>query len=230
MIDLIVTTCDRIDLMKLTISHILARTTTPYRLHVIDDASIEANAAYVRGMQAAGLINSLRVTKKRRGIPIVLRLVAKTGQSDPLVFTDDDVLCPLIEPDWLARGLQAMAERPKLGLLALNSPQCNIDHKRGPIEPGPVVTVCRNIPGTFVFARRAVLQGCLPPPEAKSPVKVMCRLAREQGWEVGYLTEVFCQHIGSHSIRLNKKDFSRELELVQPIDPKTLAPPEQYRW
>ena len=228
MIDIVVMTCERLPLLKQTLEHIWERTTTPYRLHVIDDGSTEGNAHYVSGLLSEGKLASILLRSKRAGIPSSLRAIGGMTTTDPVVFTDDDILCPRLEPDWLARGLEAMEQFPKLGLLALNTPGCNVRQSRGRVVPGDPVTLCRNVPGSFVFARRAVLATCCPPNKVQSPVKEMCNLATAQDWQVGYLTHVYCQHIGDISVR-NSKDLSGELELVLPIDGDTLEPPEEFR-
>jgi len=228
MIDIVVTTCERLPLLKRTLEHIWERTTMPYRLQVIDDASSRDTAEYLRMLQAEGRVARVRLHTHRVGISAHLRTMERITTSDPVVFTDDDILLPRLEPDWLAQGLEAMAQFPELGLLALNTPGCNVRQSRGMVVPGDPVTLCRNVPGSFVFARRAVLATCCPPDGIQSPVKMMCRMAREHGWQVGYLTHVYCQHIGAISVR-SSKDLSSELELVLPLDGDTLEPPEEFR-
>jgi hypothetical protein len=226
--DIVVTTCDRLPLLSRTLAYIWERTTTPYRLHVIDDASTDATADYVGDLRYVGKLASVLLRYERMGISASLRVIGGMTTSDPVVFTDDDILCPRLEPDWLARGLEAMEQSPKLGLLALNSPQCNLDGKRGQTTPGDPVTLCRNVPGSFVFVRRAVLAGCRPPAGSRSPVKAMCKRATKQGWQVGYLTHVYCQHIGGVSVRTGK-DWRGQLERVLPVDDDTLEPPDEYK-
>lgn len=227
--DIVVTTCERLGLLKQTLAYIWERTETPYRLQVIDDASTEGNIPYLRSLQAEGKIARARIHTRRVGISSHLRSLVKITQSDPVVFTDDDILCPKLEPDWLARGLAAMKQYADLGLLALNTPGCNVRHSRGDTRAEGEVTFCRNVPGSFCFARRAVLATCAPPDGAPSPVKWMCKEATAAGWRVAYLTHVYAQHIGPTSMR-SGRNWGRDLELVLPVDPDTLAPPEEYRW
>ena len=227
--DIVVMTCERLALLKRTLAHIWERTRTTYRLHVIDDASTEGNAEYLSELLAQGRIASALLRPERVGIAAHLRAIGAMSESDPVVFTDDDVLCPRLEPDWLARGLAAMAAHPEVGLLALNNPECNIGGKRGPRERGHGgITYCRNVGGTFAFARRAVLDGCAPGGRARSPVKIMCVRAAAAGWRVAYLADVYCQHIGMASAR-NGRDLSAELALVMPLDPLTLEPVDEYK-
>lgn len=229
MTDLVVTTCNRLPLLKRTLQHIWERTGSPYRLHLLDDASDAPTVEYLRRLKHEGRIDSVYFGKRPVGIPGQLARIVRVTNTDPVVFTDDDVLCPKLTPDWLARGLAAMARHPQVGLLALNGPQCNIDGKRGEIVPRGEITLCRNIPGWFAFARRKVLETCLPDDGVYSPVKQMCKRAKEAGWEVAYLTEVYCQHIGARSVR-NRKDLQPELDMVLPVDPDTLVPPKEFRF
>lgn len=226
--DIVVTTCNRLALLKRTLHHIWDRTATSYRLHLLDDASDGPTVAYLRQLKESGRIDSAYFGKQRVGIPGQLQRILRVTRSDPVVFTDDDVLCPRLNPDWLARGLAAMRAHPEVGMLSLNGPQCNIDGKRGETDPAGEITYCRNIPGWFAFARREVLRTCQPSKGVYSPVKQMCARATERGWRIAYLTEVYCQHIGARSVR-NEKDLSGELALVMPIDGETLLPPEAYR-
>lgn len=225
MIDIVVTTCGRLPLLKRTLEYIWGRTTTPYRLHAIDDAS--ANAAYLKRLRDAGKVASIWLHTERVGIATHLRALERITQSDPIVFTDDDALCPKLEPDWLARGLAAMRQFPGVGLLALNNPQCVIGNKRGKEKAGDPVTLCRNVSGQFVFVRRAVLEACHPPDGIRSPVKVLCRMATARGWKVGYLTHVYTQHIGNISARTGR-DLSGLAAAALPIDAETLEPVNGY--
>jgi len=228
MIDIVVTTCERLALLKQTLQYIWDRTTTSYRLHVIDDASTQGNAAYLRELWVKDQVASIWLHTRRVGIPAHLRAIEGITVSDPVVFTDDDILCPRLEPDWLARGLEAMEQFPELGLLALNNPQCNVGRRRGYTKRGKPVTLCRNVPGSFVFVRRAVLAACHVADGTRSPVKKMCKMAAAQGWQVGYLTHVYCQHIGSKSVRTGE-NLSKLIELVPAIDGDTLEPPKEFR-
>ncbi|MDZ4346858.1 MAG: glycosyltransferase family A protein [Candidatus Binatia bacterium] len=225
--DIVVTTCERLPLLKKTLEYIWERTKTGYRLHVIDDASTEGNQEYLRTLEAGGSINRARLHRRRVGIAAHLGAITKITVSDPVVFTDDDVLCPRLKPDWLARGLKAMRKDKKLGLLALNNPQCNIGDKRRKLEVVGAVTLCRNIPGNFVFVRRAVLDTTMRE-DASSPVKALCLAAGDIGWKVGYLTDVYCQHIGTFSSR-NQNDLSAEIGMVMPVDLETLEPVDEYK-
>jgi len=227
MTDIVLGTCDRLPLLRQTLRHILERTATPFRLYAIDDASIEGNADYIDGVGDPRIAVIVR-RARRAGIAANLRAVLALTTSDPVVFTDDDVLCPKLDPDWLTRGLAAMARFPELGILALNNPACNVGGQRGLTSPRGDVTFCRNVGGTFAFMRRAVLETCAPPDGFRSPIKVLCAAAAGRGWRVGYLTNIYCRHIGAQSVRRGN-NLGRELDLVLPVDDETLEPPDGYK-
>lgn len=234
--DIVITTCERLPLLKRTLSHIWERTTSPYRLHVIDDASTGENAKYLKGLEAEGRIDSLLLRKERSGVAANLLAIPGITQSDPLVFSDDDILCPELDPDWLSQGLEAMRTHQRFGMLALNNPQADLGKSRKiyASEVDGVVTRCRNVGGTFVFIRRSVLE-TYPRPDTRpyvgkpwGPIHRLCLFVAHKGYQVGYLTHVYCQHIGATSI-LRGDNCQNELNTVLPVDDRTLAPPKKYR-
>jgi hypothetical protein len=225
--DIVIATCDRLPLLVRTLESIWERTTTPYWLHVIDDASRDKTARYLQGL-GRDKVASVVTRHKRLGIAANLRALAGMTRSDPVIYSDDDLLCPKLEPDWLARELAAMAARPQLGILALNNPHCNIGDKRHRLGADGEVTYCERSPGGFQMIQRAVLAVAAPADGELSPVSAMAREAALHGWQVGYLTEVYCQHIGAVSVR-NGWDLSRAVALVAPVNAETLEPPEEYK-
>lgn len=227
--DIVVTTCDRLPLLKRTLEYIRERTSTLYRLHVIDDASTEGNAEYLREMLAEGMVDRIYLHTRRVGVASHLRALLEITSSDPVVFCDDDILCPRLEPDWLEQGLAAMRRWPALWLLALNNPQCNIGDRRHIRKRGEVVTLCLNVGGTFLFARRAALAAeHIPADGTKSAVRALSLAVGAAGGKVGYLTQVYCQHIGVTSAR-NRLNLARQLDRVRPVDPDTLEPADAYK-
>lgn len=228
MIDIVVTTYNRLSLLKQTLTYIWERTKTPYKLQIIDDNSSDGTVQYLQSLILQNKIFNVFFHTKHCGISTHLNSLVKVTSSDLIVFSDDDVLCPKLKPDWLEQGLNAMKEFPEIGLLGLNSPHCNVGDKRSRLKQIGIITLCHNIPGHFVFARRDLLNKLTILNEELSPVKTMCFQAVQFGYQVGYLNEIFCQHTGIISVR-NRKNLSKELLLVQPINSNTLKPPDKYK-
>ncbi len=235
MIDIVVTTCDRLQYLRKTLKYIVERTTTPYRITVIDDASTDGTVEYLRGEPVQGSVDTIilqprRIHKFRRwpvrvGPGDYLKHMLYMTTSDPIVVTDDDMLCPKLKPDWLAQGLQALEDHPELVVLALNNPACNIRHSRHIISRGSQVTTCKFLGGTVLFIRRRALEGYVPETSRLGPIKTWLRTVKEP---IGYLTNVYCQHIGVQSVR-TEKDLKQDLDKVLPLDMDTLEPPAKYR-
>ena len=220
--DIIITTRNRLEGLQRTLSYIYERTRSPYRLHVLDDASTEGNVDYLVEEFKAGRVHHLLLRGERVGAMAQLNVGTWMAFSDPVVFSDDDVLCPDVEPDWLARGLDAMDRHKGLGLLALNHPNA----RRRITHVTDDVTYCRYVGGTFMFVRRKFLEHFWLPHYRDNfgvtPTTPRCQRARGRGWLVGYLTETYCHHIETWST-LTEREHSRARE-VEDIDPMTLEP------
>lgn len=225
-IDIVIGTRDRPKLLKRTIGHIVARTRSRYRLYVIDDASGGTTAAYLTKLCEKGVVTGMLRRTKRAGISANLRSLLSITRSDPIVFTDDDVLCPDVEPDWLARELAVMTQYPRLGVLSLNNPQASRTTRC--IERGPEVTFYQNVGGVFAMIRRSVLETVLVPNGPVKPMRYLCLGAIKAGFTVGCLTDIYCQHIGAISIRV-ATEYSATLGRFYPTDGKTLQPPKVNR-
>ena len=229
-IDIVLATCDRLKLLRRTLKSIWHNTRTPYRLHVIDDASTEGNQVYLRRLLAMKKIDSLLEHPNRLGVAANLRQIHDLTVSDLVIYCDDDQLCPHIEPDWLRRLLAEMQARPKQAILSLNNPHGNMGgDKRRKLGVDGNVTFCRKSGGSYMCIRRELLPHIVPPDGIQSPVSWMCLRARKLGWQTGYLTHTYCQHIGTHSLRWKNKDLSEEIALLKPVDSNTLEPPKEYR-
>lgn len=212
MIDIVLTTRNRLEYLKKTLVHIYERTYTPYRLHVIDDASSEGNVEYLFREWKCGRVHDLLLRGIRCGAMANLNTGTWLAFSDPVVFCDDDVLCPKLQPDWLAQGCEVMRRYPKLALLSLNHPGAK--HKS--MEQGWGVTFCKSIGGTFMFVRRKFLMQYQLSHErdnfSPKPTDLRCKAALKRGWKIGYLTNVYCHHIGRWSAITETEYSGRDVE------------------
>jgi hypothetical protein len=236
MTDIVVCTKNRLPLLKRTLSYLFERTTSPYRLYIIDDASTEGNAEYLKMLRAEGKLAGLVLRSKSEPIGANWNAASQMVTSDVLVFTDDDVLCPKLDPDWLSRGLAAMARYRKNGLLALEDPSA-VHAIRVLGLAGPL-TLCDRTGAHLAFIRRDLMRSIIIPPVGQTLERVPIRAQSQaldrawsravwsRGYSVAYLTGVYCQHIGNISERLDQDLSSRAIE---PIDADTLEPPEYLR-
>jgi len=226
--DIVLTTRNRLHYLKRTVEHIFQRTRSPYALSIINDASDDGETVgYLLELYAQGRLAGLLMRGDQAGQMANLNVGTWLAFSDPVVFVDDDVLCPDVEPDWLTRGLAALPNHPELGVMALNHPGAN----RRPQEVRGEVTYCRFVGGTFVFVRRKLLMA-KPLPHFRNnfgstPTLRKCNDTRAAGFRVGYLTHTYCYHIGEKSIITD--GCYKGKKSIEPVDWKTLEPPERWR-
>jgi hypothetical protein len=193
---------------------------------VIDDDSEEGNQEYLLDLYRERKIHTLVLRSERCGAMANLNLGTWSAFSDPIVFTDDDVLCPDVEPDWLSRGLKAMEKRDNLALLALNHPGA----RRRILSVDEEVTLCRFVGGTFMFVNRVFIeQWSLPHFRGNfgiTPTTKRCHKAAALGWDIGYLTETYCYHIGEESEITRDNYGGRFVE----VGDWTTLEPKAERW
>lgn len=246
-IDIIITTRTtrdrqvRYDYVEKCIAFLNERTSTPHHLIVIDDASEMGTGTreLLRGLKTKGRIHQLILRDERWGQRANLNLGFKSSRSDPIVFTDDDILCPDVNPDWLQRLLDAMRDHSEFGIVALNSPGKNYVRTdkggaRGAIRKVGPITECKSLPGHFQCVRRKVLEGWQYKTYKGQNIKgggyfpdsQRCGRARKVGLRVGYLTDTFCFHCGDVPVRADKPTET----ILEPVDWETLRPPEQWAW
>ena len=140
-----------------------------------------------------------------------------------------DVLCE-VETDKATMDYESNVEGTLLKIVAGEGARVNVGELIAIAgKPGEEISTCHYVGGSFVFIRRKVLKKHTPLDWTVSPVKAMCLSARRKdGWKIGYLTNVYCQHTGTISVR-KSIDMSDELEKVLPINKDTLEPPKQYK-
>jgi len=235
--DIVMDTLNRLPLLQRSIESILEGTKSPYRLYVIDDASTEGNAEYLLGLWKEGKIAEPILRKKRRGIPANWNMVPELGKSEIVVYTNGDVICPNIKPDWIRRGLKVLGKYPDLGMVSLNSPMSNAKRDLRVLKRRPGVTISDRVPSFFLFVRRELMLKIKIPDIggklAGVPIvgnyygidHAWSRAMRLLGYQVGYLEKIYCKHIGLQSVRTNADLTKWSIE----CDPITLTPPKRFR-
>ena len=247
-VDIVVTTrvtrdrMARLGYLNDCLRFIADRTRTSHRVIVIDDASDKGTGTrqVLLNLEEEGKIDVLRLRKERWGQRANLNLGFDLSDSDPIIFTDDDVLCPDVEPDWLRRLLEAMDAHRDFGVVALNSPGKNYVRTekggaRGKFATAGPITECKALPGHMVAVQRRVLTGWAYPNVKGQNIRTggqhfpdsqRCQRARDLGLRIGYLSDTFCYHCGDVPVRADKPTET----ILKPVNMKTLRPPEEWAW
>lgn len=217
--DIIVTTYNRLPYFKRTLHAIFVRTKSPFQLYLIDDGSTEGNARFI--LDNAYRTNGIVLKADRRGISHNVLLASQLATTDIFVLTDDDVLCPDIDPDWLSRGLSLMEKYPNLAAMALNDSSCEFDDRRHVIDDSGDVVYCGRLGAQFLFLRRDIVVKYAPQIKYPKPICSLVELMRSGGYDVGYTKDIYCWHFGKTSARRGE-DIS--MWIKDPADMRTLKP------
>jgi hypothetical protein len=236
--DIVLCTKNRLPILKQMLGYLFERTTTPFRLYIIDDASTDGSAAYLAEQFTQGQLAGLKLRSRSEPISANWNTAPQMAQSDVMVFTDDDVLCPKLQPDWLEQGLKMMQQHRKLGMLALNNPTANAVHAIEIFRRAGPITICDRVGAHLALIRRELMNSIVIPPagkklggvtvsaDSKGLDRAWSNAIHERGYSVAYLTQVYCQHIGSRSIRNGRNLQARN---VEPVDGDTLEPPVKFK-
>lgn len=237
-IDIVLCTKNRLDVLVQTVEYLLERTRTPHRLFVIDDASTDGNIEYLLSLWQGGKLDGLVLRSEGQHIGTNWNMAPTVAQSDIMGFTDDDILCPKLEPDWLMQGLEAVRAYRKLGMLSLNNPACTAVNAIKTIRREGPITICDRVGAHLALIRRDLMRSIVIPevgrklegiaiqPDSQCLDRAWSKAIQARGYAVAYLTDVYCQHIGSRSER-NGQDLSSRS--VTPVNCETLEPPGRLR-
>jgi glycosyltransferase involved in cell wall biosynthesis len=214
-VDIVIWTYNRPEYFNRTLSALIERTRSPYRLHFIDDGSTEQYLPH-------NVADSILTRRQNAGAFANLMALKGITQSEIIVTVDDDVLVPDVKPDWLARGLEIIKD-PGFGMFSLNDASTKQRNSRHVIERGDLVTTCGRLDGPIMFIKRHLLFDC---PKhlmegQQTPAKQLSVFACRQGLKVGFLTSTYSWHFGTWSARTNE-DISHII-LPEPVDLKTFS-------
>jgi len=120
-IDIIIATYNRRKLLEQTINGIIDRTETPYRLIVVDNCSTaDDTIPYLKALKIAGKIDILLLNDKNIGAARAFNKGFKYVKSELFITTDDDIVPPDLEPDWLEQLIGLFIKYyPEYGAISL---------------------------------------------------------------------------------------------------------------
>ena len=127
MIDLIVTTRDRINFLRITLESLFSKNkTVPYRVIIFDDASTDGTPEYLWELNHENL-QAVILNKKRMGVAYGFNQAWAYAEQLCDFHSDKPYLCYLqddvesIEPEWLltlVRAWEELGEEKKVGFLS----------------------------------------------------------------------------------------------------------------
>jgi hypothetical protein len=111
------------------------------------------------------------------------------------VVTDNDILPPKLEPDWLQQMTAVMDRHPQLAFLAPQLPPVCLQQ---PLAMDDEVVSCIAVGNTFKLVRRdsIELDKINQQLDKVGDDSILSQHVRARGWQVGFCRDIFCYHIG----------------------------------
>jgi glycosyltransferase involved in cell wall biosynthesis len=198
-IDIVMVSYNRRDFTSKSIKYIRERTKTPYRLIVVDNNSDFETKQMLFNLRINGAIQHLILLEENYGIHMAKNYGLALVRSEKYyIDTDNDLLCPNLEPDWIQQLIGLMDKYPNFGAISCR-PQVLIG--RGGHEfDGPDEVVKFNHLGAHLRIMRTDLVRKVGGWEKNWEAnrnhedKYISTLLQDQGYDVGYAKNVRCWH------------------------------------
>lgn len=201
-IDIVMVTYQRKTFTSDAIKAIKERTTTPYRLIVVDNCSTDGSQDMLYKMKQDGLISHLVLLEENYGIHAAKNAgFALVRPSKYYIDTDNDLICPQLEPDWIQQLIGLMDKYPNYGAITCR-PQVLVGRAGTEFDVPDEVVKFSHTGAHLRIMRTELIKkvgGWEKTWEAKRNHEDSFIAARldEIGYNVGYAKNVRCWHMFS---------------------------------
>lgn len=196
------------------------------------------------GMAHSGFIQTLILNQDNLGCrrpKVMFHQLAQADGDEFYLVTDNDFLCPE-GWSWIEAMLSRMRQNPRLAML---TPQYWPQWPMGPFQERDGVVLCKAVGNTFKLVRAAAVTQVLAKFAAHGDDYgddgILCQLLRDNGWDVGFCTDVFCYNLElgtkdwgylPHQLKQDprKAGYAPPPEKYEPKDWNTLELPEELKW
>lgn len=244
-IDIIIVTFNRRELLQETIEKIQERTKTPHRLIVVDNYSVEDDTiSYLKKAKSKGIIGLLILNGENIGLPPAYNKAFKYVESELFVTTNDDLIPPDLEPDWLERLVKLFKkyypEYGAVGLRYVRMRNTRFEAEWLPHYPNNELGEAeRAMPAVFRMQKKSDLEKLKHPFGDKEwwDDHVFKGIMNKLGFRSGFAKNIWARHIAfakpnkgypedfkdylHYSEQRNKRDIEKG---IAPMDPKTNEP------
>lgn len=105
----------RLDVLRLSLSSILAHTDPPYDLMVFDNGSCPAVIDYLRSLRDGGFLRYLFLSSENIGKIGAFQILFRSAPGEIIAYSDDDIL---FYPGWLEAHLRLLEVFPRAGMVS----------------------------------------------------------------------------------------------------------------
>ncbi len=197
-IDILMTTYFRKDFTKKCLDYLIERTKYPFRMIVVDNGSTDGTRELLQDYekQYPAIFKRVILLNENKGLQASKMIGMDYVESEYFVNTDNDVLPPLLEPDWLSQLLDIIKRNPNYGAISCR-PQKMIGV--GPIFAGAREVVSNNMAGGHlrIMNTKAVrdVGGWRTDFENRNEEREICGKLIKAGFEIGFATDIRCYHL-----------------------------------
>jgi hypothetical protein len=198
MTDIYITSFYRKDMTERTVNEIHERTTPgTFQLHIFDNGSDKETRDFLTGLLDAGKITSLHLDSRNTYFlyPKIIFHAMTESSNKYYIVTDNDILPPKLEPDWLQQMTAVMDRHSQLAFLAPQLPPVCLQQ---PLSMDDEVAFCTAVGNTFKFIRRDAIEldSINQQLDEVGDDSILSQHVRARGWQVGFCRDIFCFHIG----------------------------------
>lgn len=201
MIDIAMLCCNRARITEISIREIAARTTTPHRLIVLDNGSIDGTDEVVWDLFDEGLVNRLHHLPENTGVHWGHNFLLDLVQSEPYYICCDNDLVPSVPvdgADWLSRLVDLMDRNPDYGAIACR-PHVLIGEPADRFDDCGEIRDMHHVGAHLRLMRTALVREVGGWEKHKRPSRNheerhICGLIKAAGYKVGYAKSVRCIH------------------------------------
>jgi hypothetical protein len=221
--DIVMLTHNRLDHLVKTVDALEARTTAPFRITIVDNASGPEVRNWLRANRARFHKLILLDENLYPGSSgPALQIGIDATKSDPVVATDPDLVVPDVSPCWLTQMLEILDRHPDFGILGIGLDQSNLPpvQEAERLDPEEIVDdeiVEQPVGSVFTFIRRAALHSYYDDWRA-------CESVARAGYRFGWALNVRALHLGWDDYKLHpghlasKRRFGGEYREVDMIE------------
>lgn len=117
-IDIFITSYQREKLTRETLDYLFARTTTPFRVWLLDQGITNAAMYTIHRTQWPRLMYV--GLEQNLGIHAAWNMALALAESEYFITSDNDIFVPDLQPDWLQQLVTFMDERQQYGAISLH--------------------------------------------------------------------------------------------------------------
>lgn len=201
-IDICLLSCNRRRITEASIRAIHERTTTPHRLLVLDNGSVDGSDELIKALAAEKLVDGYELSPDNNGVHWGFNRLLERVESDPYICTDNDIIppAPVDGRDWLSRLLDLDERHPEFAAIACRPHIMIGDNVNRMFADAPEVVQRGHVGAVLRLMRPALVREVGGWKDVKHPSRNneewhICGLLRKAGWKVGYSRDIRIIHL-----------------------------------